>query len=658
VNGKATGLFELLLFILYNGGARVMLKMDAFEGRCNKVYTTFKRTISTRTLILFPLLMLLKSYLAWFILFEDGPSWSIMLKEIPFVLVVFCLIEWFAAKRKLSIYLGVNLLLTGIFFAVIMYYKYYGVIVTYHALKQVNQVTAVSNSVFSLLDPYFLFIFTDVIIMAFILFRRKHALLWKKAFERKEKRKVVALLFGISVFLCFFNILPNRASMNDIVKAEQMGILNYEAYTLFARDKSELTPLNQITQSSVNKLKGIQDPSSPLLLGAAKGKNVIIIQLESFQNFLIHLQIDGHEITPVMNNLAKDHFYFPHFYQQVGQGNTSDAEFVVNTSFFIPPNGAATQMYAGKQLPSLPKLLKSNGYQTATFHTNTVEFWNRGELYKALGFDRYYDQSYFGEEDKVFFGSSDEVLYAKTAAELERMDHGSQPFYAQVISMSAHHPFTIPVDKYKMTLPERYENSFVGDYIRAQNYADYALGLFIEDLKKRGVWDNSLVLIYGDHVGLPVTSLDRNEKSLMEDIYGHEYGFSDMVNIPLLVISSGVTHPAKFEQLGGQVDVLPTAANLLGISLNDHLHFGQDLFNHAERNLLPEQYYLPKGSFVNSSEMFMSGSGFGDGKHYPLSGNGMKSSQATEDEYERALKLLQFSDSYVSQLPDREEQTK
>jgi lipoteichoic acid synthase len=610
--------------------------------------------ISGRSIILFPLLMLLKSYLAWFIIFENGPSWTTVLKEIPFVLLVFCLIEWFAAKRKLSIYLAVNLALTGIFFAVIMYYKYYGVIVTYHALKQVNQVTAVSNSVFSLMDPYFLFIFTDIIVLAVVLFRRKHALAWKKAFERKEKRKLVALLFGLSAVLCFFNILPNRASMNDIVKAEEMGILNYEAYTLFARNRIELTPLDQITQASIDQLKGIQKPATAFLSGAAKGKNVIIIQLESFQNFLINLHIDGKEITPVMNSLVKGNFYFPHFYQQVGQGNTSDAEFVVNTSFYIPPQGAATQMYTGKQIPSLPKLLKEYSYDTATFHTNVVEFWNRGELYKALGFDRYYDQAFFGEDDKVFFGASDEVLYAKSAAELEQMDRKENPFYAQIISMTAHHPFTIPEYKYKMTLPERYEGNFVGDYIRAQNYADYALGLFIEDLKKRGVWDNSLIFIYGDHVGLPVTSLDRNEKALMEEIYGREYEYNEMVNIPLIVASPGITYPAEFKQLGGQVDLLPTIANMLGLSLENHLHFGQDIFNQVESNLLPEQYYLPKGSFVNSSELFMSGSGFGDGKHYPISGDGSKPPEATESEFVRALKLLHYSDSYVSQLPDRD----
>lgn len=57
-----------------------------------------------------------------------------------------------------------------------------------------------------------------------------------------------------------------------------------------------------------------------------------------------------------------------------------------------------------------------------------------------------------------------------------------------------------------MTLPVRFEGTLVGDYIRAQNYADYALGLFIDELKQNGVWDNSLIVLYGDHRGLPIFS--------------------------------------------------------------------------------------------------------------------------------------------------------
>jgi len=107
------------------------------------------------------------------------------------------------------------------------------------------------------------------------------------------------------------------------------------------------------------------------------------------------------------------------------------------------------------------------------------------------------------------------------------------------------------------------------------------------------------------------------------------------------------------EQLGGQVDILPTVSNLLGVSLDNHIHFGQDLLNQSTYNILPQRYYLPTGSFVNNEELFLSGSGFEDGQHYTLSGDGIESLSATEDEFERALELLRLSDSYVTQLPDR-----
>ncbi|MFD0590467.1 LTA synthase family protein [Paenibacillus sp. GCM10027627] len=614
--------------------------------------TKTKRLLSTRPILFFSFIMLIKSYLAWMVIFEGGPSWTTILKEVPFVLIVYCLIEWFASKRKLLYYTIANLLMTSILFAVIMYYKYYGVIVTYFALAQVNQVTAVKNSVFSLMDPYFLFIYTDVVIMIALLFLKKKAVGWKKSFAEKENKRVVVAMLSLSLAICLFNVLPNRASMNEIVKAEQMGILNYEAYTIFSNKDIDYVDPNVITQEKIDTVKKSVKPSAPLLEGTAKGKNLIIIQMESMQNFLIGLNVEGQEITPNMNKLVKENSYFKHFYQQVGQGNTSDAEFVVNTSLYIPPRGAATQMYAGKELPSLPKLLKAQGYDTSTYHTNVVEFWNRGELYKALGFDRYYDADFFGTEDTVFFGASDNTLYKKTADELSSLDAKENPFYAHIISMTAHHPYTMPAEKQLITVPERYQNTLVGDYLIAQNYADHELGLFIEDLKARGIWDDSLIVLYGDHLGLPIYSLDRHEKDLMAEIYSREYTYTDMINIPLVVINPGSdAKPATYDQLGGQVDVLPTIANLLGLTLDNQVHFGQDLFNNESYNILPQRYYLPSGSFLSSQELFMSGSGFEDGRHYPIAGDGHSEQAVTQNDFDRALELLNLSDSYVNHLP-------
>ncbi|MEO2210065.1 LTA synthase family protein [Paenibacillus amylolyticus] len=642
--------------------------------------------------IFFTIIMMIKSSLAWIVIFDDIPVWKPLLTELPLIWIGFCLIEWFAAKRRMWIYLAMNLLLSGIFFAAIMYYKYYGVIVNYHALAQVNQVTSVKSSMFSLLDPYYLFIFADVLIIGGILIRRRIKLGSTERpnripLERRARRRVASVILTLSMILCMLNIYPNRASMSELTQAEQMGILGYEAYTILDRPDKPV-PITHIDQADIDQLKQTTELPAIVEQGAASGRNVIMLQLESFQNFLIGLEVDGQEITPNLNQLARQSLYFPNFYQQVGQGNTSDAEFVVNTSFYTPPNGAATTVYADKALPSLPKLMSANGYQTATFHTNDVRFWNRDQLYKALGFDQYYDIDYFGTQDSIAFSASDEVLYSKTLDKLESMQSSGNPFYAHIISMSAHHPYTLPKNKVKLTLPERYKNTLPGDYLISQHYADQAVGQLIAGLKERGLWENSVFVLYGDHLGLPIYSLDRDDKVLMKELYGREYTSADMINIPLIISAPGVTPGVQLEQIGGQVDILPTIAGLTGVSLKDQLHFGQDLLREGG-NLLPERYYLPSGSVLNDASLFIPAKGYGDGTHYSLADagrqdavqqqmnvpseetpkisgdekspaiatpnhSGLSSSRfITKEQYDRALDLAHLSNSYLSQLPDR-----
>lgn len=613
------------------------------------------RSFVSKPFVFFSVLMILKIYLAKYVVFNDSQVWLAMATGLPSVWLVFALIELLLPKKKLGSYLVANLVMTSIYFAVIMYYKYFGVIVTYTALSEVNQVTEVKGSVFSLLHPYFLLIYVDIVVMFFVLIFSKKARAWGRSLRTRGRTPLFGGLAVLMLAACVFSILPNKASMNEILQAQNMGILNYEVYAAFASSKDASVDVSNVTQADIDKLKGVQAPATgtPAYWGAAKGKNVIIIQMEAFQNFLLGLSIDGTEITPNMNKLMKDSLYFPHFYQQVGQGNTADAEFVVNTSFYVPRNGAASQEYVDKELPSAPRTFAANGYDTATFHTNSVEFWNRKELYPALGWEKFYDKSFFGDEDTVMFAASDEVLYAKTADKLAEMQSSGKPFYTQLITMSGHHPFNIPSRKYKMKLPARYEGTLVGDYIRAQNYADWALGQFIDKLKANGVWDNSLVIIYGDHQGLPIYSLTNKELDLMKnDIYHRDYAVQDMMNIPLLIKLPGAQHEARVvDQVGAQSDIFPTIANLTGISLADHIHFGEDLLN-STQNVLPQRYYLPTGSFINDTSVFVPGKNFKDGTLSSLDGGDDKGT-ATQAQYDEALKLLSMSDAYVRSLPDR-----
>lgn len=604
-----------------------------------------------KPIVWFSLILLLKSCVAGYVVFDKGLLWSLALTEIPFVLIVFSLIEWMATKRKILYYMFVNFLISMLYFAVLMYYKYYGVIATYHALSQVDKVAKVGESTYSLIAPYYLFIFIDIIIFMLFMFRPKYIAKWKKRGMKRINRVALSMIIGVSLGLCAFNIWPNSASMNEIKKAESMGFLNYEVYTLFAdQADNELIDMTQITQKAINENKGITEPELPQYWGLNKDNNLIVVQMESFQKFLIGLTIEGQEITPNLNKLVKDNVYFSHFYTNAGQGTTSDAEFVVNTSFYVPDHEPATaSAYMEKSLPSLPKLLQSNGYYTATFHTNSVDFWNREALYHAIGFDHYYDKTFFGEDDPIAFGASDEVLYARTLPELEQLDAADNPFYAMVISMSAHHPYRIPEAKYQMELPESYEDTLLGNYILAQNYADYALGQFLEGLKSSGLWDDSLIVFYGDHQGLPIYALEKKEKQLMEELIGHEYGYTDMLGVPFIVHAPGIDWSGELTRTGGQIDILPTVANLLGVSVDNQLHFGEDLMNQP-LNLIPFKHFLPTGSFLNDSSLFVTGAGYDDGTNYSLLDNTITDGGSTERQFQAAEQLLRMSDSYLLQL--------
>ena len=607
--------------------------------------------------VFFSLIMLCKIYLVKAVLFTEGSYLLPLVTDLPAVWVVFCLIEWLASKRKFGAYLIADLVITCVYFAVIMYYKYFGVVVTYHALQQIGQVTEVQGSVISLLHPYFLLIYTDIVVFAILLLFHRRFREWRKRLAGREPRRIVMSLLILSLVVCLANVWNSRASMNELKKSENMGIIPYQTVEIASGAKGALSdmvvkpvPPNDVTPQAISALKGISEPAEPRYRGVAIGKNVIVIQLEAFQNFLLNLKIDGAEVTPNLNELLGHTLYFPHFYQMVGQGNTADAEFVVNTSLYVPQHGAASQDFGDKLLPGMPRLLAANGYQTATFHTNDVKFWNRKEMYRALGFGKYFDKQFFGEDDTVFFGSSDELLYAKTADKLAEMGKEGKPFYAQIISMSGHHPFNIPDRKIRFQLPERFQGTLVGDYIEAQNYADYALGQFIGELKQSGLWDNSVIVIYGDHMGLPIYSLTEREKELMKDLIGREYRSTEMLNIPLILSVPGISGPQLIKETGGQADIFPTVANLLGVSLGNQIHFGQDLLNHTG-NLLPERYYLPSGSFVNDKGIFIPGDGFSDGTFQAYDGSGGSLTDTSKEEYERALGLLDMSDRYVQSLP-------
>ncbi len=342
------------------------------------------------------------------------------------------------------------------------------------------------------------------------------------------------------------------------------------------------------------------------LFGVAEGRNVFIIQIESFQNFVIGREYNGREITPNLNMIINDNsIYFDNFYQQIGSGNTSDAEFATNNSIYGSITSFTYQLYPNNYFRGLPWLLKDKGYETAVFHAyEDKTFWNREAMYPNEGFDHFFGgltgrepEGQYDMTEWMGWGLTDTEFLYQSMPYIESL---KQPFYSFIITLSNHHPYKM-LDHYKFIdlLPED-EDTMVGNYIQSAAYTDFALGQFFQLLKEAGLYENSIFVMYGDHVGL-THSHEVNES--MDRILGKTYDYDELMHIPCIIHMPGADPSLNFTRTvstaGGQLDTMPTLAYLLGFESLDTVYLGHNLLT-IEEGLVAEQTYMTKGSFFTN----------------------------------------------------------
>ncbi|MDQ0170184.1 LTA synthase family protein [Paenibacillus tundrae] len=643
------------------------------------MYNSKYERISSRTLfvVLFILLLLKLTLLRYF--FFEGLSGIGFLTDTLGALTVVCVLDLIVPKSwKRIVYGGFNLIFSLVLFAATLYNVHFSSVPTYTALSELGQVAQVRGSIGPLIRPVHFMFFVDIVLalpLWFILRSRRTSrsqgsysnsgLSFGKSRRRYWGKVGVVLTAAFSIVLSGNFIVKGETIDNELVRAENLGFLNYQVSSAILTSKENEAIANGNINETIAKINQLVSqypyldktsqgsPVKAKYFGEAKGSNLIVLQLESFQNFPIHASLGGQVLTPVLNELASESYYFPHFFQQIGQGNTSDAEFMSNTSIY--PTGVVPMSagYSDRDLPSLPKLLRERGYQSETFHGNDVTFWNRNKMYPAIGFDRYFDKPSFNNDRFNDFGPSDEELYRVGVEKMTAHQAANEPFYAQFITASSHSPFTVPADRARITVPETITNTLLHDYLQAINYTDYAVGQLINELKAIGLWDNTTLVIYGDHFGLPAN--DEITKQIQDNLNVPYDGNVSRFNIPLIIHTPQQSKGQVVEQPGGQLDIMPTVLNLMGVSLQEEQFtaFGHDLLN-MDHNAFGIRYYLPTGSFVNNEIMFVPGAGFDDGKAYSI-----KTYEPVTDlepyraDYEHVLSLMKLSDEYVKLLPKR-----
>ncbi|MBO7745954.1 LTA synthase family protein [Paenibacillus sp. MWE-103] len=594
-------------------------------------------------------------------------KWPRLFADASALLVLLCALELATPARfKAWAYGSLNLLVSLLFFSSAVYFEHFGSVPTYTALYELHQVTKIQDSVESTIRWSHYWFFPDVLIGLVVWIAAAAAVRRGsrgKAFSAATPmyRVVLSALFILCVAMSARIIHVGMPIENELVEAEDEGFLNYQVSAAIKDAKDNSIASEGNTADFVKQAKDLQATypykdkpgGAPAYFGTQKGKNVIVIQMEAFQNFPIHLKLNGKEITPVLNGLADGSLYFPHIFQQIGQGNTSDAEFMSNTSIYPTAKIAMSTGYGDRNVPSLPRLLQQNGYAADTFHVNDVTFWDRNKLYAALNFNRYYDKPYYKNDHFNSFGASDEELYRVAVEKLGEIAKTQQPFYGQMITVSSHFPFDVPAGRAKMTLPDDLKGTQLGNYLLAVNYTDYAIGTLIDRLKASGLWDDTVLVLYGDHFGLQPTD---NDPNAVTKALGVPYDPQvSRFNIPLIIHLPGERQGKVVDRVGGQVDIMPTIANLLGISLEqaNYTAFGHDLLN-IDHNVVGSRYYLPTGSFFNDKILFVPGKSFDDGTAVDLRTLKPVTDLAPyRKDYDYILKLMDVSDKYVRSLPKR-----
>ncbi|GAW64854.1 sulfatase family protein [Ligilactobacillus acidipiscis DSM 15836] len=574
----------------------------------NSFFKKTRQVLSNRAgffwLVLF--LFWLKTYLAYQNNFTLGVNntmqqFLLLLNPLPVGLLLIGIGLYFGGKKSYWIEIIVSLIQSTWLFANTLYYREFSDFLSFGIIKSSSSVSNnLGSSILEIIHPTDFLLFLDVVILILMMSFKVI-----QPDQSRPKRRygaitsvIAIVLFGINLSLAEGDrsqLLTRTFDNNYIVK--YLGVDFFAGYSAYQTHQQTSTRKNA-NSSDVDKVLDFvnKNRSQPNVsyYGKEKGKNVFIFHLESFQQFLINYKSDGEEVTPNINRFYADQhtMSFDNFFNQVGQGKTSDAETMLETSLYGLPSGSSMTSYGSSNTyQALPAFLDQRGYATASMHGDVGSFWNRDNTYKSWGYQYFFDSAYFDDKDDYNngYGMKDKIFLKQSAKYLEQLP---QPFYAKIITVTNHYPYDL--DKQNQSIAKtKTGDKTVDGYVQTAHYLDQAFGEFINYLKKSGLYDDSMIVAYGDHYGI-----SNNHPKALAKLLGKKsvskYDLAMLEKVPFMIHSNnlqgGVNHT-----YGGEIDVMPTLMDLLGIKDDDTIQLGNDLLS-TNRN---QTVAFRNGDFVS-----------------------------------------------------------
>ena len=610
-------------------------------------YAYLKRTISiNRLFVIFVLLNVLNGALLRLFTLGNRSLFDLdaILADLSFVVILGSFTYFFNEKGKFIYMFIITVFLSALCTLNSSYYTFYTSFSSISLLSTARFITDVGDAVVeNVVQPKDLLYLLAPIALLFLHHRyKKKASYINSEFQYKSKTRffrcikigvLSLLIFAITLTGTDVSRLTKQWNREYIVK--KFGIYIYHVNDLVKSLEPKFAAIfgyDSALKEFNEFYKDVEPPKKNEYTGKFEGKNIIVIHGESIQDFLIGLEFNGQEVTPNLNKLAKNGLYFNNFYTQVSVGTSSDTEFTFNTSLLPANIGTAFSDYADKEYVTIPKLLKDKGYFSFAMHGNNGEYWNRRVMHKNLGYDILIAKDQFEIDEVIGLGLSDVSFFKQAVPKLKKISEEHNNYYGTFIMLTNHTPFS-EVDKYgefdvdiKETIINEngeeeiishpyMEDTKLGNYFKSAHYADYAIGVFLEELEKEGLLENTVIIFYGDHdARLPMSNYERlynydittddvKEKDDETYIEFNDYNYELNRKVPLIIWSKDTVDEAQtISYTMGMYDVMPTIGNMFGFY--NKYALGHDIFNIKDNNIVifPTGNWLTKDIYYNSQK--------------------------------------------------------
>jgi len=505
------------------------------------------------------------------------------------------LIKQTKLKHKKTILMIFYSIISFTMFIDTVYYSQFQALPSVAMLGQAKQLTALGDNIKSLINMKNILLILDIPILIFLSLD-----LFDRFFTPTPCRSHIIL-----TIMAFAIIHVNTIGQIQSLTAQELYFYHISDIAKNI-NKSKKQKNIDFTMEDLEDIKNRTNLKDGKLTGIGKDKNLIVLQVEALQSFVINLNYNNQEITPNLNKLIKDSssLYYNRYYQLIGRGNTSDAEFVSHNSLHPSLEEPTYSQYEGNRFYGLPWILRDKGYTAWAMHGYKKEFWNREKAYVNQGFQRFISEEDYNFDEIIGFGIRDEDFLKQSIGYLKELDSiNSNPFYAFIVTLTSHSPFNIPEEYRMLKIRPEHEDTILGNYLQAIHYADKEIGKFIEDLKREGLYDNTVIALYGDHFA--IQNGDEEIDNIMTELLGCKYDYDSMMNIPLIIHVPGEEINETMSTVGSPIDFYPTILNIMGYKNEKGLMLGRDLTNYKEENYVFPQTYLLKGSFIGKDTMFV-----------------------------------------------------